>query len=120
MNTYQKYKESIKQSIKRYHLSPKGKAAMVRASRKMRKKYPWYRTMLAIRKRCRKEKAYKHVKVKISIPQLRFLWLSCDASFMKQPSIDRIDPNGHYEFSNCRYIEKTENKRRYRKRPFFP
>ena len=28
---------------------------------------------------------------------------------MKQPTIDRIDNNGHYELSNCRFIEMKVN-----------
>ena len=35
---------------------------------------------------------------------------------MKCPSIDRIDSNGHYIFSNCRFIELKENLRRGIKR----
>ena len=35
---------------------------------------------------------------------------------MKRPSIDRINNDGHYELSNCRFIEASENIKR--NRPF--
>ena len=31
---------------------------------------------------------------------------------MDRPSIDRIDPKGNYELSNCRFIELRENNAR--------
>lgn len=33
---------------------------------------------------------------------------------MKCPSIDRINPDGHYELSNCQFIEKLDNVRKAR------
>lgn len=40
---------------------------------------------------------------------LKYLWERDNADSMKQPSIDRIDSNGHYALENCRFIELKEN-----------
>lgn len=44
--------------------------------------------------------------------QLLNLWIRDKAHLLKKQSIDRIDPNGHYEYKNCRFIELSENSRR--------
>lgn len=51
----------------------------------------------------------KGIKVKMTKDELFSLWIRDKAFKMKQPSIDRIDSNGHYEFSNCRFIEHKRN-----------
>ena len=44
------------------------------------------------------------------------------ADKLKKKSIDRIDNDGHYEYSNCRFVELAENsrKRRNTERPNCP
>ncbi len=54
------------------------------------------------------------IKFILSIPEIKQLWLRDNADTLSQPSIDRIDNKGNYEFSNCRFIEKSENSRRAR------
>ena len=77
---------------------------------------PWIVTYKGIHDRIRKKlPAYAHVEIKMGIPELKFLWFRDKAYLLKKPSIDRIDPDGHYEVTNCRYIELSENSRNARR-----
>lgn len=84
---------------------------------------PWAKTMKRIKQRCisKNFKMYKYyggrgIKNKLKIADLKALWFRDKAYLLEIPSIDRIDPDGHYEFSNCRYIEKRLNNPRVRAR----
>lgn len=112
-----KNKVKIKMWSKKYNLENKIKimesAKTLRTTR--RYKMTWY----AIRSRCLtpNDNGYKYyggrgIKCLITAEQVKFLWERDKAHLLKQPSIDRIDPNGHYELSNCRFIELSENARR--------
>ena len=80
------------------------------------KKYPWKRIFRGIKARCNnpKEKAYKDyglrgIKCLITEEEIKSLWFRGKAYLMKNPTIDRKDNNGHYVYSNCRFIEKGLN-----------
>lgn len=49
------------------------------------------------------------VEMRITCRELKVIWFRDKAYNMEKPSIDRIDSNGHYEFSNCRAVELHEN-----------
>jgi len=74
-----------------------------------------------IKSRCRnpKDPKFKHyggrgILVKMKKLDLVYLWERDAADYMKQPSIDRINADAHYEISNSRFIEMEENRKRRR------
>ena len=51
----------------------------------------------------------KGIKALLTREEIKSLWIRDKAHLLKRPSIDRIDSNGNYEYSNCRFIELREN-----------
>jgi len=77
---------------------------------------PWIKTLSHIIARCSNKKHYGYkyyggrgIKCLITLEELKQLWFRDKAYEMKKPSIDRIDSKGNYTFSNCRYMELSEN-----------
>lgn len=77
------------------------RAAKQRCENKNHKRYSWY--------------GGKGIKLLMNISDFKYLWFRDQAYMLERPSIDRIDPDGHYEIKNCRYIELSENATRSRK-----
>ncbi len=75
----------------------------------------WY----GMRYRCRHSPAYRHTEIKVTKNQFlawaetqvrNFLYFNPQGT----PSIDRIDPDGDYDFGNMRVIDFEENRVRSR------
>ena len=112
-----KEKIRIRQSLKWNSLSSLEKKKIGKKLYKNNKiKHPWSLVLSSCKSRCSNPKqdswpyyGGKGIKCLLTKIQIKELWFRDNASSMKIPSIDRLNSDGHYEFSNCRFIEKSEN-----------
>lgn len=85
-------------------------------TKKWREKNRWFRPLEFARRRCTdpQHKSYKFyggrgIKCDLTAAQAKELYERDCGDLLDKPSLDRQDPDGHYTFDNCRYIEHLDN-----------
>jgi len=111
---YQENAEDIKKYKRDYYHANLEK--MKNLKKNQRKKEPWKFHLYAIKTRCNNKNVphYKYyggrgIKCLITAEELKEIWFRDKAYEMQKPEIDRTDNDGHYEYDNCRFIEKSKN-----------
>lgn len=81
-----------------------------------RKRKPWARPREWARRRCvdtnhREYPRYggRGISFNLSMEEAERLFRRDKAHILEKPSLDRIDPDGPYNFDNCRFIELRDN-----------
>lgn len=54
------------------------------------------------------------IKCNLTKVEAHKLWVRDKGDTMQNPQLDRKDPEGNYEYSNCRFLEAVENNARRR------
>lgn len=115
--------EQIAASAKRAYLKKKAADPEYhnRIQGEYHKRNPWANHFYIARYRCnpkaknagyRKYYSGRGIEFRLTMAEVKHLWERDGASLMKRPSIDRIMIRGHYELSNCRFMELSDNSSR--------
>jgi len=118
------HKAEAKGRSERWIKNPKNRVKAILRAKKhyedTKKNRRWVLHFRGARMRCNNPKhdRYKNygnrgIKFLMTENDFKILWFRDKAYLMVKPSIDRIDSDGHYKMSNCRFIEHKKNTRRY-------
>lgn len=77
---------------------------------------PWNELARNAKRRCEYPKARmfsryggRGIRYLLSTAEVKALWARDAGDRLARPSIDRVNPDGDYEFANVRFIELSEN-----------
>jgi len=114
IKTHQKNPKSAVQASRKWRSSHPERHKALQIRRDLL--YPWYKTWRGINTRCTNPKAVnwkryggRGIRNLLTCRDLKRLWFRDRAYELKRPSIDRINNDGDYCTTNCRYIELSEN-----------
>jgi len=107
--------ETLILNAEKKHKNPLERVKELRADKRCKRSYS------GMIQRCKNKRNWSYryygkrgIKAKITLGQVIDIWNRDNADAMLHPSLDRINPSSHYEPSNCRFIELSENiKRRW-------
>lgn len=116
-----RYHELNKPKIKRWRVeyNRSRKDIIVQAMRDLRKRKPWINSFHNAKARCTNTSAHfypryggRGIKFMLTHDEVECLWKRDNAASMRRPSLDRIDNDGHYEFSNCHFMSASDHARK--------
>ena len=130
LSEFYEYKPECKTCVKVYYIKNQKKIRkqqteyyeenrekFQKRARDNRKQFPWKKLLSSIRSRCNNPyyDDYKYyggrgIKCLITELELKELWFRDKAWLLDNPSIDRIENDGDYEFNNCQFIEMEINR----------
>lgn len=122
-NWYLTHKYRHKHKMRRWHKEnpEKAKEFSKKHYKEMKELYPWKLHYKAVQQRCQNpnHRAYyvyggRGIKLSMTVEDFKYLWNRDKAWLLLKPSIDRKNPDGNYEISNCRFIELRENQKNQR------
>ncbi len=87
-------------------------------AKERREEFPWEQSFYMAKTRCNaphrlsfERYGGRGIKFRLSMEEIKQLWHRDAAWLLAKPSLDRIDSNGDYSYTNCRFIELSENSR---------
>lgn len=94
----------------------KNKNKLILYQRKLMIEQPWRSHYYNAKNRCNNKhnqdyKTYggRGIKFLLTMEDIKKLWERDKANLLHRATIDKINNNGNYEFSNCRFIEGKDN-----------
>ena len=85
-------------------------------NKEYRKRNPWLTAYNNAKQRCEnpnhpdyKYYGFKGVKFLLTVSEIKNIWFKDKAYKLSDPTIDRKDNDGNYEYFNCQYIENKIN-----------